>query len=119
MPRIVGKWFSMNNRCINFTPEYRFAEIVKRIGKEYIDKNGYVCQKVALNMYGYKAVGYKTKPYVSDTTLYMPDGKPTSSTAIYRCSPKGIEVLIFKPFDIYYPWNRKGPIEVTTHYGYD
>ena len=121
MPRIVGKWFAKNTRYINSSPKYRFVEITERIGKEYVDEYGYICQKVYVNAYGYKLVGIETKPYVSDTRLYMPDGKPTRTTAVYRYSPNNSKWcgVWLGSFDDYKPWDKKKPIEVVERYGHD
>lgn len=72
-----GAWYFYNSYCLNFTPEYRFAKVIKKIGTPYYD-NGIKRQKVMIELYGYKRVGSSCVPYVSDTNYYMPTEKVMS-----------------------------------------
>jgi len=118
MARLVGTWWGYLTQCLNFRPKYRFAKITKRSGKEYLDWTGSVREDVEVDVYGYKLVGSKGKPYAYDDWFYLPTVKVGHEKGYFRIYHGRKELWLDGWMDLY-PWDGKTPLTVRENYGHN
>lgn len=109
-----GTWYFYKDYCLNFVPKYRFAKVIEKIGTPYYDDN-LKCQKVMVELYGYKRVGTSCVPYVSDTDYYMPTEKIKSKKGelIYYHDTTRLKLGAFEYLE---QWDGKKAGEVVCRY---
>lgn len=118
MVRLVGTWYGNTSVYDYPQPEYRFAKITKRTGKEYLDRTGSPCVDVEVDLYGYRMVDSKCKPYAYDDSYYLPTVKVNHKKGYYRLY-HGKGELWLGSFTVLKPWDGKTPLVVRTSYGID